>query len=99
MKKYRLEYPWLSYPKGHVFEVGDNDGIIISFDKSNYFESLSKSQIDLLVLSGALTILKDEEVPEIPELIPEPPLNSLSNMVFDYRDKINEIIRYLKHKK
>lgn len=90
--KYRLNYPWLDYEKGHVFETDDSGGFWTSGLDTRVW--VGEITINLLVLSGALTPIKDEKV-ELPEDIN---LNVLNDNTDQINYTINAIIRYLKSK-
>jgi hypothetical protein len=93
MKKYRLNYDWSVYEKGYVFEVNEGG----YFDYLNGYSFRSK-EVELLLLSGALTEITEEKV-ELPEELPD------AIAPDGWRDEdikmwstINKLIRYLKSK-
>lgn len=61
-KKYRLNYNWNGYLKGNVFETKESGAINERKNGESYIQ-FDKREIDLLVLSGALTEIKETNCP------------------------------------
>ena len=93
MKYFRLNYDWNGYNKGYKFQTDSSGNIYVWTEML-----LSKEHIELLTLSGALTEVEEEKVPELPEEMLH--INRATYTAPDVQmfSKINEIIRYLKHK-
>ena len=95
--KYRLNYDWKGFDKGHIF-TADYEGYI-----AQGLLSVNPDCVDLLVLSGALTEVTEEKV-ELPEEIKDDylPLLSGSGLTNYGADTLirtyNSLIRYLRSK-
>ncbi len=80
--KYRLNFDWNGYKKGHYFEA-QYCGLVYTDNNTGQFECYDQTMIKLLLLSGALTEVEVEE-PE-PQLPEEIDIDKIGTQIIEYR--------------